>query len=66
MLYNAVSGNHSLPNSPLWGGGLSIANSRHISGTIIQFLPTMPCLRISYAWYIYLNMAVASTLYILP
>ena len=50
-LYNVVSGNHYLQNLP-WGRG-SIVSSRPISGTLIQFLPTMSWLRISYAWYIH-------------
>ena len=44
-----VSGNYSLQNSP-WGRG-SIASSMPISGTLIQFIPAMSWLRISYAWY---------------
>ena len=39
----------SLQNPP-WGMG-SIASSMPISGTLIQFLPTMSWLRLSYAWY---------------
>ena len=49
--YNVVLGNYSLQNFS-WGRG-SISSSRPISGTIIQFLPTMSWLRISDAWYIH-------------
>ena len=50
-IYNVVSGNHSLQNPP-WGRR-SIANSRPVSGIIIQLLPTMSWLCISYAWCIH-------------
>ena len=49
-LYNAVSGNYSLQNSPL---GEWFSRSRPISCTLIQFLLTMSWLRISYVWHIH-------------
>ena len=50
-LYNVVSGNYSLQNSPGVGG--SIARSRPISGTIIQFLPCPGCVLVMRGIYIH-------------